>query len=152
MSEPTRAARVLDIYSAVFTERIRCQRRNTRTDHNQLQFNIKIKSDKTKVKQCRKDFRKGNYNEIRKSVAHVDVGWKDTIKNKTAAECWTILRSELDNAIDIYVPMKNKGNGLKRNIYQKRLSERLDMNKINKASFCLGRQWFVPPSKYIKIE
>ena len=50
-------------YSAVLTERIRRQRRNTRTgssDHNQLHFYIKIKSDKTKVKQCRRDFRKGN--------------------------------------------------------------------------------------------
>ena len=41
-------------YSAVLTERIRRQRRNKRT--NQLHFNIKIKSDKTKVKQCRRDF------------------------------------------------------------------------------------------------
>ena len=28
------------------------------SDHNQLHFNIKIKSDKTKVKQFRRDFRK----------------------------------------------------------------------------------------------
>ena len=38
--------------------------------HNQLHFNINIKSDKTKVKQFRRDFRKGNYQEIRKSLAH----------------------------------------------------------------------------------
>ena len=31
------------------------------SDHNQLHFNIKIKTDKTKVKQCRRDFRKGIY-------------------------------------------------------------------------------------------
>ena len=31
------------------------------SDHNQLHFNINIKSDKTKVKQCRRDFRRGNY-------------------------------------------------------------------------------------------
>ena len=61
------------IYSAVLSERIRRQRRNRRlqeplgsSDHNQLHFNINIKSDKTKVKQCRRDFRKGNYKEIRK--------------------------------------------------------------------------------------
>ena len=39
------------------------------SDHNQLHFNINIKSDKTKVKQCRRDFRRGNYEDIRKSVA-----------------------------------------------------------------------------------
>ena len=33
------------------------------------------------------------------------------MKNKTATECWNILRGKLDNAIDSYVPvtMKNKG-------------------------------------------
>ena len=57
------------------------------SDHNQLHFSIKIKSDKTKVKQCRRDFRKGNYKAIRESLAH-----NDKMKNKTATECWNILR------------------------------------------------------------
>ena len=51
------------------------------------------------------------------------------MKNKTATECCNILRGELDSAIDSHVPMKSKGNGLKRNIFQKRLSERLHIKK-----------------------
>ena len=98
------------------------------SDHNQLHFNIKIKSDKTKVKQRRMDFRKGNYKEIRKRLVHID--WNDKMKNKTATEYWNILRGELDSAIDSFVPMKKQGNGRRRNICQKRLSERLDINKI----------------------
>ena len=74
--------------------------------HNQLHFNIKIKSDNTKVKQYRRDFRKGNFKEIRKSLAHVDLN--DKMKNKMAPECWNILRSELDSANDKYVPMKKQ--------------------------------------------
>ena len=31
------------------------------------------------------------------------------MNNKTAAECWNIVRGELDNAIDSYVPMKKQG-------------------------------------------
>ena len=31
------------------------------------------------------------------------------MKNKTATECWDILREELDRAIDSYVPMKKQG-------------------------------------------
>ena len=31
------------------------------------------------------------------------------MENKTATECWNILRSELDSAIDRYVPMKKQG-------------------------------------------
>ena len=39
-------------------------------------------------------------------------------------------RGAIDSVIDSYVPMKSKGNGLKRKICQKRRSERLDINKI----------------------
>ena len=77
------------------------------SDHNQMHFNINIKSDKTKVKQCRRHFRKGNYKEIRKSLALID--WNDKMENMTATECWNILRGELDNEIDNYVPMKKQG-------------------------------------------
>ena len=74
------------------------------SDHNQLHFNLNRKSDKTKVKQRRRDFRKGNYKEIRKSLALID--WNDKMKNKKATECWNILRGELDSAIESYVHMK----------------------------------------------
>ena len=108
--EPTRAARVLDIVLSSqkeFVDNVEIQEPLGSSDHNQLHFNINIKSDKTKVKQCRRDFRKGNYMEIRKSLAHVD--WDEKMKNKTATECWDILRGELDRAIDSYVPMKKQG-------------------------------------------
>ena len=76
-------------------------------DHNQLHFNINIKSDKTKVKQRRRDFRKGNYREITKSLALID--GNDKMKIKTATECWNILRGELDSVIYSYVPMQKQG-------------------------------------------
>ena len=31
------------------------------------------------------------------------------MNNKTATECWNILRGELDSTIDCYVPMKKQG-------------------------------------------
>ena len=103
--EPTRAARVLDIVQSV--DNVVIQEPLGSSDHNQLHFSIKIKSDKPKVKQCRRDFRKGNYKEIRKRLAHID--WNDKMKNKTATECWNILRGELDSAIGSFVPMKKQG-------------------------------------------
>ena len=108
--EPTRAARVLDIVLSSqkeFVDNVVIQEPLGSSDHNQLHFNIKIKSDKPKVKQCRRDFRKGNYKEIRKRLAHID--GNDKMKNKTATECWNILRGELDSAIDSFVPMKKQG-------------------------------------------
>ena len=109
--EPTRAARVDIVLSSekefVDDVVIGLQEPLGSSDHNQLHVNIKLTSDKTKVKQCRRDFRKGNYKEIRNSLAHID--WNDKMKNKTAIECWNILRSELDSASDRYVPMKKRG-------------------------------------------
>ena len=108
--EPTRAARVLDIVLSSqkeFVDNVEIQEPLGSSDHNQMHFNINIKSDKTKVKQCRRDFRKGNYREIRKNLAHID--WDEKMKNTTATECWDILRGELDTAIDSYVPMKKQG-------------------------------------------
>ena len=77
--EPTRAARVLSSQKE-FEDNVVIQ--------EPLHFNINIKSDKTKVKQCRGDFRRGNYEEIRKSLAIID--WNDKMINKTATECWNI--------------------------------------------------------------
>ena len=72
-----------------------------------MHVNINIKSDRTKVKPCRRDFGKGNYKELIKSLPFID--WNDKMKTKTATECWNILRGELDSAIDSYVPMKKQG-------------------------------------------
>ena len=52
------------------------------------------------------------------------------MKNKTATECWNILRGELDSAMESYVPMKKQGKRSKKKHLSKRLSKRLDINKI----------------------
>ena len=90
-----------------FVDNVEIQEPLGSSDPNQLHFNINIKSDKTKVKQCRRDFRRGDYEEIRNSLGLID--WNDKINNKTATECWNILRGELDSAIDSYVPTKKQG-------------------------------------------
>ena len=108
--EPTRAARVLYIVLSSqkeFVDNVVIQEPLGSSDHNQLHCNINIKSDKTKVKQCKSDFRKGNYKKIRKKLALLD--WNDKMKNTTATECLNILRGELDSEIDSYVPMKKQG-------------------------------------------
>ena len=113
--EPTRAARILYIVLSSqkeFVDNVVIQVPLDSSYHNHLHFNIKMKSEKTKVKQCRRDFRKGNYKEIRKSLAHID--WNDKMKNKTATEFWNILRGEIDSAIDSFVPMKKRGNRSKK--------------------------------------
>ena len=128
--EPTRATRVLDIVLSSqkeLVDNVVKQEPLGSSDHNQLHFNINIKSDKTKVKQCRRDFRKGNYQEIRKSLAHID--WNDNMKNKTATSCWNILRGELDSAIDRYVPMTKQGKRSKKKHLSKEAFRKVRLQK-----------------------
>ena len=83
--EPTRATRVLDIVLSSqkeLVDNVKIKEQLGSSDHNQMHFDINIKSDRTKVKQCRSDFGNGNYKEIRKSLALMD--WNDKMKNKTA--------------------------------------------------------------------
>ena len=85
--EPTRAASVLYIVLSSqkeFVDNVVIQETLGSSDHDQLHFKINIKSDKTKVKQCRRDFRRGNYEKIRTSLALID--WNDKMNNKTATE------------------------------------------------------------------
>ena len=69
--EPTRATRVLDMVLSSqkeLVDNVKIKEPLGSSDHNQMHFNINIKSDRTKVKQCRRDFGKGNYKEIRKNL------------------------------------------------------------------------------------
>ena len=54
-------------------------------------------TEKTKVSRCKRNFRKGNYKEMRTTLEHID--WNDKMKNMTGAESWNILKSELDSVI-----------------------------------------------------
>ena len=86
--EPARATRVLYIVLSSqkeLVDNVKIKEPLGSSDHNQMHFDINIKSDRKKVKQCRRDFGKGNYKEIRKSLALID--WNDKMKNKTATEC-----------------------------------------------------------------
>ena len=51
---------------------LKCSLALGRSDHSPLRFNFKIKTDKTKVKQCNRNFRKSNYKEMGNILAHID--------------------------------------------------------------------------------
>ena len=141
--EPTRPTSVLDIALSSqreIVDNVVIQEPLGSSDHNQLHFNIKIKSDKSKFKQWR-DFRNGNYKEIRKSLAHID--GNDKMKNRTATECWNIVRGEPYSAINSYVPVKKQGKRSKK----KHLSKEV-LRKIIYKKKC---GWFIKIRKRIKI-
>ena len=67
------------------------------------------------------------YKEIRKRLAHID--WKNKMKNKTATECWHILRSELDSPIDRYVSTKKLGKRSKKKRLSKEAFRKIKYNQ-----------------------
>ena len=52
------------------------------------------------------------------------------MKNKTATECWNILRGERDSAIDSYIPIKKQGKRSKRKHLSKKAFRKIRPNKI----------------------
>ena len=85
------------------------------------------KQNNEKIHNVISEVRKGDciiMGDFMKNLAHLD--WNDKMKNKTATECWNIFKSELDMFL-----WKSRVSGPRRNICQKRLSERLDINKIS---------------------
>ena len=51
------------------------------TGHNQIHFDIKVKSESTN-KKYRRNFHKGKYKDIKKILAKLD--WNNMLRNKTA--------------------------------------------------------------------
>ena len=48
---------------------------------------------------------------MREYLATID--WNNTLKNKTATECWNILKSEIDCVVEQFVPLKKTGETVK---------------------------------------
>ena len=51
------------------------------------------------------------------------------MKNKTATECWNILRGEIDSAIDSFVPMKRQGKRSKKKHLSKEAFKKIRQTK-----------------------
>ena len=93
--EATRGENVLDIVLSSqkeFVDNVKICEPLGCCDHNQIHF---IKGERN---------RKIRY---RKNLAKID--WNNTLKNKTATECWNILKSEIDCVVDKFVPLKKQG-------------------------------------------
>ena len=50
---------------------------------------------------------KGKYKEMRTYLANID--WNNLLKNKTATECWTRLKYEIEGIIEKFVPLRKQG-------------------------------------------
>ena len=111
--EATRGENVIDIVLSSqkeFVDKVKICEPLGCSDHTQIHFIIKVKGELNRKIRYRKHFHKGRYQDMREYLAKID--WNKTLKNKTATECWNILKSEIDCVVDKCVPLKkNRGNG-----------------------------------------
>ena len=70
------------------------------SDHNQIHFDINVKSESTNKKTYRRNFHIDNYKEMRKYLAKLD--WNNMLMKKTATEFWNILKYEIESIIDLF--------------------------------------------------
>ena len=108
--EATRGENVLDIVLSSqkeFVDNVKICEPLGCSDHNQIHFIIKVKGERNRKIRYRKYFHKGRYKDMREYLAKID--WNKTLKNKTATECWNILKSEIDCVVDKFVPLKKQG-------------------------------------------
>ena len=110
MLEPTRGENVLAIVLSSQKElvnNLKIHEPLGNCDHNQIHFDINVKSESKNNKTYRRNFHKGNYKNMRKYLAKLD--WNNMLMNKTAIECWNILKYEIESIIDKFVPLKKQG-------------------------------------------
>ena len=64
---------------------------------------------KVKNKTYRRNFKKAKYKDMSKYLAKLD--WNNMLRNKTAIECWNILKYEIENItiIDQCVTLETQG-------------------------------------------
>ena len=108
--EVTRGENVLDIVLSSqkeFVDNVKICEPLGCSDHNQIHFNINVKGERNRKIRYRKKFHKGRYKDMREYLAKID--WNNTLKNKTATECWNILKSEIDCVVDKFFPLKKQG-------------------------------------------
>ena len=112
--EATRGENVLDLVLSSqkeFVDNVKICEPLGCSDHNQIHFIIKVKGERNRKIRYRNFFHKGRYKDMREYLAKID--WNNTLKNKTAAECWNILKSEIDCVVDKFVPLKKTGETVK---------------------------------------
>ena len=111
MLEPTSGANVLDLvlYSPhELVDNVKLHEPLGNSVQNQIQFYIKVKPQSTNKKY--RNFHKGKYKDLRKYLAKLD--WNNMLRNKTAIECWNILKYEIESIIDKFFSVEKTRNAV----------------------------------------
>ena len=83
MLEPTRGDNVLDIVlpsQNEWLDNVKIHEPLGNSNHDQIHFDIKVKSESKNKKTYRRNFHKDNYKDMRKYLAKLD--WNNMLRNK----------------------------------------------------------------------
>ena len=108
--EPTRGENVLDIVLSSqkeLVDNVKILEPLGNSEHNRIYFDINVKPESKNKKTYKRNFHKGNYKDMRKYLAKLE--WNNMLMNKTAIECWNILKYEIESIIDKLVPFQKQG-------------------------------------------
>ena len=128
--ESTRGENVLDIVLSSQKElanNIKIFEPLGNSDHNQIHFYIHVKSESKNKKTYKRNFHKGNYKGMRKYLAKLD--WNNMLMNKTAIECWNILKYEIESIIDKFVPFQKQGKRCRKKHLSKEAIRKIMVNQ-----------------------
>ena len=100
--EPTRGDNVLDLILSSNKELV--DNVTVVEPLGQIHFNITVKTGSRYPKQMKRDFKKGDYVQIRSYLENMK--WAEILENKTAEQCWESLKSEFDYMIQKFIPNK----------------------------------------------
>ena len=100
--EPTRRDNVLDIVLSSqkeLVDNVKIHEPLGNSDHNQIHSDINVKSESKNKKHT---------GETSTKVT-IKLDWNNMLMNKTATECWNIIKYEIESIIDKFFPLKKQG-------------------------------------------
>ena len=100
-----------------------------------MHFDINVKSESKNKKTYRRNFHKGNYEDMIKYSAKLD--WITILRNKTAIEYWNILIYEIEMIINKFAPLKKQ---VKRSIIKHLSKESIRKLVLNQTMWRVYRR------------
>jgi len=81
------------------------------SDHKVLFWTADVKVNPTVDSKCVRDYRRGNYDAMRKDLRSVN--WNEALQG-TTCEAWSVFKQQLSDVVSEHIPERKFPNGRKR--------------------------------------
>ena len=132
--EPTRGDNVLDLIlssNKELVDNVTVVEPLGTSDHSQIHFNLTVKTGSRYSKQRKRDFKKGDYVQMRSYLENMK--WAEILENKTAEQCWESLKSEFDYMIQKFIPNTKYSHMRKKHLSREAMQMIINKQRLWKA-------------------